>query len=140
MAILGRENQQGGGGVPVVQIQMNVELARQTRQSLLIAVARLVAESMQKPLADVMVFMTYADFVMDGTFAPAAFVDFRCLSGLQEEGVTQCLCEGILKILQQHTAIEPNRLYINFFEVCPEYAWRFRDGMAVCPKMNSNER
>lgn len=123
--------------MPIVQIKMNVELDTQQKRDLLLSVAEFTAEIMEKPLADVMVFYTLADFVMDGSFSPAAFIDFRCLSGLQENGVTQCLCEGMLKILQRHVTIEPSRIYINFFEVCAEYAWRFRDGVAVCPKSNA---
>jgi hypothetical protein len=122
--------------VPVVQINMNVLLDAQQKQSLLLSAARFTAEAMEKPLADVMAFYTHADFVMEGSFSPAAFIDFRCLSGLQENGVTECLCQGMLKILQQHTEIDADRVYINFFEVSAEYAWRFRDGMAVCPKSN----
>lgn len=31
-------------------------------------------------------------------------------------------------------SIDPARIYINFSEVCEEFAWRFQNDMAVCPK------
>lgn len=126
--------------MPVVQISLNVALAGQEKQTLLLSVARLVSEVMDKPIHDVMVSLTMADFVMGGNFEPTAFVDLRCLSGLQVEGVTQRLCEGMLTSLRRHVPIDPARVYLNFSEVCPEYAWRFRDGVAVCPKSAASAR
>lgn len=120
--------------MPIVQISSNIDLSAQERQDLLISVARLVSQTLEKPIQDVMVSLTQADFVMDGDFGPTAFIDLRCLSGLQADGVMACLCDGLLDILRQYVLIEPSRVYVNFFEVRPEGAWRFRDGVAVCPK------
>lgn len=120
--------------MPVVQINCNVALTQPEKQELLAEVARLVAEVMEKPLADVMVALTHADFVMAGSFAPAAFINFRCLSGLQAEGRMARLCTGMCDVLRQYAPLSTDRVYVNFAEVGPEYAWRFRDGVAVCPK------
>jgi len=123
--------------MPIVQISANVDLSRQEKQDLLLSAARLVSETMEKPIQDVMVSFTPTDFVMAGNFEAAAFIDFRCISGLQEDGRMASLCEELLDILQQYAPIDPARLYVNFFEVCPDYAWRFRNGAAVCPKLAS---
>ena len=123
--------------MPIVQISSNVDLAKHEKQALLLSVARLVSEIMEKPIQDVMVSFTPTDFVMAGNFEAAAFIDFRCLSGLQEDGRMARLCDELLNILQQYAPIDPARLYLNFFEVCPDYAWRFRNGAAVCPKLAS---
>ncbi|MBN1887125.1 MAG: hypothetical protein JW850_04015 [Thermoflexales bacterium] len=120
--------------MPVVQINLNVALAEQDKHDLLLSASRLVSEVLEKPLCDVMVSLTTADFVMAGSFDPAAFVDLRCLSGLQVEGATKRLCQGLLEVLRRLIPIDSSRVYINFAEVCPEYAWRFREGAAVCPK------
>ena len=72
--------------MPIVQISSNVDLAKHEKQALLLSVARLVSEIMEKPIQDVMVSFTPTDFVMAGNFEAAAFIDFRCLSGLQEDG------------------------------------------------------
>jgi hypothetical protein len=126
--------------MPIVQINLNVALAEQEKQALLLSVAGMVSDVMAKPFADVMVSLTITDFVMAGNFEPAAFVELRCLSGLDVAGTTKLLCEGLLANLQQHVAINPARVYINFVEACPEYAWRFCDGVAVCPQNADNAR
>ncbi|MBN2001932.1 MAG: hypothetical protein JXA21_01140 [Anaerolineae bacterium] len=126
--------------MPIVQISLNVNLVEQEKQNLHLSIARLVSEVLEKPLHDVMVSLTMADFAMGGTFEPAAFMDLRCLSGLQGEDVPRRLCEGMLSILRRYVSIDPARVYINFFEVHPECAWRFKDGVAVCPKSSTNAR
>jgi len=126
--------------MPVVQISSNISLTGQEKQALLIAVARLVSKIMEKPIQDVMVALTGADFVMMEDFGPAAFIDIRCLSGLEEEGVKACLCEGLRDVLQQCASLDPDRVYVNFFEVSPDCAWRFRDGVPVCPKIAMDAR
>jgi phenylpyruvate tautomerase PptA (4-oxalocrotonate tautomerase family) len=126
--------------MPIVQISSNVTLSAQERQDLLLSVARLVSEVMEKPIQDVMVSLTAADFAMAGSFEPAAFIDFRCLSGLQVDGVMARLCHGMLDILRQYAPIDPARVYVNFFEVRPDGAWRFKDGVAVCPKSATGAR
>jgi phenylpyruvate tautomerase PptA (4-oxalocrotonate tautomerase family) len=120
--------------MPIVQISSNVALSTQEKEDLLTSVARLVSEAMEKPIQDVMVSFTAAEFAMAGSFEPTAFIDLRCLSGLQVEGMRARLCQGMLDILQQHAPVDPARVYVNFFEVRPDSAWRFRDGVAVCPK------
>ncbi len=126
--------------MPVVRISLNVALAGQEKQTLLLSIARLVSEVMEKPIHDVMVSLTTDDFVMGGHSEPAVFIDLRCLSGLRVDGMTKRLCEGMLNVLQQHIPIDPARVYVNFFEVLPEYAWRFCDGVAVCPNSADNAR
>jgi phenylpyruvate tautomerase PptA (4-oxalocrotonate tautomerase family) len=126
--------------MPVVQISLNVALAEQEKHDLLLSIARLVSEIMEKPIRDVMVSLTTADFVMEDSFDPAAFVDLRCLSGLQVEGVTKRLCEGLLDALRRLVPMDSSRVYIHFSEASPEYAWRFLDGVAVCPKSAGGAR
>ena len=120
--------------MPIVQISSNVILSEQEIRDLLLSVARLVSEVLEKPIQDVMVSLTVADFAMNGDLGPAAFIDLRCLSGLHADGVMARLCQGMLGILRQFAPIDPARVYVNFFEVRPDSAWRFRDGVAVCPK------
>ncbi|MBN1978020.1 MAG: hypothetical protein JW918_11530 [Anaerolineae bacterium] len=120
--------------MPIVQISSNAALSTQERQDLLLSVAQLVSEVMEKPIQDVMASFTAADFAMAGSCEPAVFIDFRCLSGLQANGVMARLCQGMLDILRQYAPIDSARVYVNFFEVRPDSAWRFRDGVAVCPK------
>jgi phenylpyruvate tautomerase PptA (4-oxalocrotonate tautomerase family) len=126
--------------MPIVQISSNVALSTQERQDLLIPIAQLVSEAMEKPIQDVMVSFTAADFAMAGSFEPAAFIDFRCLSGLQADGMMARLCQGMLDILRQYAPVDPARVYINFFEVRPDSAWRFLDGVPVCPKSAGSAR
>jgi phenylpyruvate tautomerase PptA (4-oxalocrotonate tautomerase family) len=132
--------QKGVSAVPIVQISMNVDLIEQERQGLLFAVARLVSDVMAKPIEDVMVLFIEVDSVMGDSLGSAAFIDFRCLSGLQVDGVRERLCKDMLDILQQYVPIDSSRVYVNFFQVPPEYAWRFRDGVAVCPKSSVSVR
>ena len=120
--------------MPIVQISLNVDLVKHEKQDLLSSVAQLVSQVMEKPIHDVMVSLTMGDFVMQGGFEPAAFIEFRCLSGLQVDDTMKHLYEGMLGIVQQYAPVDPSRVYVNFFEVRPEHAWRFQDGVAVCPK------
>ncbi|MFZ6029183.1 MAG: phenylpyruvate tautomerase MIF-related protein [Chloroflexota bacterium] len=120
--------------MPVIQIKSNIAFEADAKKHLLSSVARLTADVMQKPMADVMVACLTADFIMDGKIDEAAvFVDFRSLSNVDRPTARQ-LCEGLLNIIQEQVPVDPARVYINFFEVCGEFAWRFRDGVAVCPK------
>lgn len=126
--------------MPVVQISSNIPLVGQEKQTLLISIAQVVSKIMEKPIQDVMVALTGADFVMMDDFGPAAFIDIRCLSGLQEEGVKARLCEGVRDVLQQYASLDPDRVYVNFFEVSPDCAWRFRNGVPVCPPIAMDAR
>ena len=119
--------------MPVIQINSNLPLTPPQKQAVLTAATELTANVMGKPLCSVMVMLTYADFLMDGTTDPAVFIDFHCLSGLDLD-VSRRLCTGFLEIIQQTSALDPSRMYVNFVEVEGQYAWRFINGVAVCPE------
>ena len=122
--------------MPIIQINLNLPLTPSEKQTILTSAAQLTADAMVKPLRDVMVMLTQADFFMDGSMAPAAFIDFHCISGLSLD-VSRQLCAGYLKSIQQVAALDESRVYVNFVEVKGQHTWRFMYGVAVCPKSKS---
>lgn len=118
--------------MPIIQMSTNIDLTRQDKRSLLLAIAHLVSEVMERPIRDVMVSHTLAEFVMDDSFEPVAFIDFRCLPGVGMDGMMACLSDGMIRILRQYVPINPDRVFLHFLEADPDYAWRFRDGVAAC--------
>jgi phenylpyruvate tautomerase PptA (4-oxalocrotonate tautomerase family) len=120
--------------MPIIQIQLNVALDDERKAGLLLSISKLTAEIMQKPISDVMALCSMSDLVMGGIAGPAAFVDFRCISGLTTI-VARDLCEGFDNLLKDAAGIDSSRVYINFMEVSDAHAWRFIDGIAVCPRI-----
>lgn len=118
--------------MPVIQIGANIDLDLEDKRQLLISMAQLISSVMNKPLSDVMVLYSYNDLIMAETSEPAVFVDIRCISGLSVL-VSRQICEGLYKLLNKITSIDSSRFYANFHEVGKEYAWRFKNDIAVCP-------
>jgi hypothetical protein len=120
--------------MPIVQVKINLELDTEKKNELILSVSHLVADIMEKPFSDIMVMYSYSDIVMAGSFEPAAFIDFRCISGLNHM-VSKSICEGILSVFKRlMIQIEESRIYINFFEVSKTCAWRFIGNFALCPE------
>lgn len=119
--------------MPILHLRLNVALEGDERRELLSSIAQAVSDVLEKPPEDVMVSLVLADFWMEGNDDPAAFIDFRCLPGLQDEDMA-CLSEEIVCALRRFVPIAPQRVFLHFLEACPEGAWRFREGTAVCSK------
>lgn len=118
--------------MPIIQISSNAILAQTAREQLLLAVAQLVGDVTGKPPYDVMVFWGQADFVMNGTLAPAVFVDCRSLPGLRHGESMARLSDGLLTIFQQFFPVSAERVFLHLIEAEAQCAWRFRNGLAVC--------
>lgn len=119
--------------MPIVIINTNVEINDDKKELILSNVAQLVANLMKKPITDVMVLYSYHYMVMANSIKPAAYVDIKYISRLDLK-ISEDLSSGILDILNQVVDLDPARLYLNFFEVSDIQAWRFIDGIPVCPK------
>ena len=118
--------------MPIVQLHLNSRLSRAKCQACLHEIAQLVAATLDKPLCDAMVLAHFSQAWLDGSAAPLAFIDFRVISGLTLEN-SRALCQGMAVILRRYIAIASERIYVNFCETEPAYAWRFVAGQAVCP-------
>lgn len=119
--------------MPVIHYRINTPLDELPKKKIMLDTVRLVADIMQKPVSDIMVIYSSDDLLMGNDFSPAAFVDFKCVSGLTV-AVSRKICNGVYHLLNEATGIEPARIYINFFEVSHAHAWRFVNGNPVCPK------
>lgn len=119
--------------MPIVIINTNVEINDDKKELILCNVAQLVANLMKKPINDVMVLYSYQYMVMANSTKPAAYVDIKYISSLDLK-ISEDLSSGVLEILNQVINMDPARLYLNFFEVSDIQAWRFIDGIPVCPK------
>jgi hypothetical protein len=117
----------------MIQIQINVELDKEKKTDLLLAISKLTSDVMKKPIGDVMALVRMSEIVFGGEKGPAAFIDFRCISGLTPTSARK-LCEGFDNILKDLANIDSSRVYINFMEVSDAHAWRFIDGIAMCPR------
>lgn len=117
--------------MPVVHLRINVELSQEQKKNILLAASQLVASTMGKPLADVMVIFSYDELMLGGEMGPATFIDLKCVSGISVD-MSKKLCEGLYNLLQEVTNLKSSRVYINFFEVNHVHAWRFINDVAVC--------
>lgn len=123
--------------MPIIQLKLNVKPEQEKLKAVLREVTRLTADTMEKSFSDIMVLWEYSDIYMDSSFDPAAFIDFRLISGFSlERGET--LCRGIAKVLREKAAIDSSRVYIHFIEAHETLAWRFIDGIPGCPAMAVN--
>jgi len=119
--------------MPIVQVKTNQHLKKSQIADFLAEIALSVSQLMHKPEEDVKVMYSYFDIWMANSNSTAAFIDIRFVSGLDIEMAAN-LCNQLGVILQKHIEIDLSRVYINFFDVPEEHAWRFKNGTAVCPK------
>jgi hypothetical protein len=121
--------------MPILQLYHNTAISENASRMLTISFPEIVSSVMKKPIKDVMVIICKSDIVFGEIDEPAAFIDFRCINGLSND-IAESLCNKFAILLRDAAFIQPSRIYINFNVVCEEYAWRFVNGFAVCPKSN----
>jgi hypothetical protein len=92
----------------------------------------IISRILKKPSCDVMVVINRSDIYIGDSEQPSAFVDLRCISGLTSEN-TMILSSEFGELLLNTLSIELSRIYINFTIVEEAHAWRFVNGIAVCP-------
>jgi Macrophage migration inhibitory factor (MIF) len=119
--------------VPVLQLKCNKTISDDTCKVLQKSFAGIISRIMKKPSGDVMVVICRSDIYIGDSEQPSAFVDLRCSSGLTSE-ITMVLCSEFGQLLLNTLSIELSRIYVNFNTVAEAHAWRFVNGIAVCPK------
>ena len=118
--------------MPIIQIKNNSELSKEEIRSLQKDVVSIVSRTLNKPEDDIQVLYFRTDIWMANSDQSAACIDIRFVSGLNNEIATH-LCERLGTLLQKVIDIDLSRLYINFFDIPQEHAWRFKNGTPVCP-------
>lgn len=123
--------------MPIVHIKINDKIPSEKRERFFEDIANAVSVILEKPKADVQILYSYFDIWMNGNDKPAAFIDIKFVSGLNNEKAFT-LCTKLGNILQSVVAVDLSRININFVAVQTVHAWRFKNGVAECPPKHNN--
>lgn len=105
-------------------IRTNAALTPQNKNRLLAAVARSVADSLDKPIQDVMVMLCGCDMVKGIDCGVAAFVECR-LARCVDTSRYPDACSAINDVLNDVAGIASSMVYTEFSVVSPGCAFRF---------------
>jgi|GEM_PF-3979816 len=105
-------------------IRTNAELTPQQKNRLLVAVARSVAVSLDKPPEDVMVMLSGCDMVKGTNCGVAAFVECRLARSVDASRRADA-CDSIKLILNDLAGIASSMIYAECSVVSPGCAFRF---------------
>jgi phenylpyruvate tautomerase PptA (4-oxalocrotonate tautomerase family) len=107
--------------MPLLKIQTNQPVTPDQSPGLLRDLTDLVVNQLNKPREYVQVLLEPETVqVFAGTDQPNAFVELRSL-GLPD-GKPKELSRALCQLLQQHLAIAPERVFINYFDM-PRTMW-----------------
>ena len=107
--------------MPLLQLHTSVAVPEPKRAALLGRLSKLVAETVGKPEAYVMVLLREGPVSMSGEVGPAAFVDLRSIGGLSP-AVNKRLMAKLCPLLEQELGVAPARVFANFTDV-PGASW-----------------
>ena len=107
--------------MPLIRIETNEEVSDQGRETILNLMTELVVRQLNKPREYVQIALTEkCAMAFGGTTEPAAFVEVRSL-GLPD-GTPKAISAEVCQILEENLRIQPNRVFINFFDM-PKTHW-----------------
>jgi phenylpyruvate tautomerase PptA (4-oxalocrotonate tautomerase family) len=102
--------------MPLLKLETTVALSDDKRKALLMALSKIVAETLGKPEQYVMVTASPSLIAMAGKPGDAAFVDLRSIGGLNDD-VNRQLSQKICRSLNESLGVPSNRIYLNFTDV-----------------------
>lgn len=104
--------------MPLLQLHTSAAIADAERGALLQSASKLIAETLGKPEAYVMVALRQGPMCMAGELGPAAFADLRSIGGLSP-AVNKRLAAKLCALIEQALHIAPERIFLNFTDVPP---------------------
>jgi phenylpyruvate tautomerase PptA (4-oxalocrotonate tautomerase family) len=107
--------------MPCLQLHTSVAVPEPQRAALLARLSKLVAESIGKPEAYVMITLREGPMSMAGEIGPAAFADVRSIGGLSP-AVNKRIMQRLCSLLEKELGVPPARTFANFTDV-PASAW-----------------
>lgn len=105
--------------MPLLKIQVSVNIAAEKKGALLAAASRIVSEETGKPEKYVMVVLESGTFLMGGSTGSAAFLDVRGIGGLNKT-VNGKLTKALCDMLRRELEIDPSRVYVTFTDVAAQ--------------------
>lgn len=110
--------------MPLLKLETTVPLADEKRNALLVALSKIVAQTIGKPEQYVMVTISPAAILMSGKAGPACFIDIRSIGGLTGE-VNEKLTREVCQTLNEMLGVPPERIYLNFTDVAAsDWGWK----------------
>ena len=110
--------------MPLLRLQVSVEVPAKTLEALVLAASKLVAGHLGKPEAYMMVTLDEAAICMAGKTGPAAAADLRGIGGFGKP-VNEKIAKDLCALLKDQLGIDPARVYINFTDVAPHmWGWK----------------
>ncbi len=102
--------------MPLLKLETTVPLPDEKAKPLLAALSKALASATGKPEQYVMVTVTQSAMLMSGKGGEAAFVDVRCIGGLNGE-TNRKLSQQICNLLKDSLGVAPDRVYLNFTHI-----------------------
>jgi 4-oxalocrotonate tautomerase family enzyme len=110
--------------MPFINVHVPEKVTKEQGERLLREVSGVVAEVTGKPEAYMMVAVHQGQMAMAGKPADAAFVDVRCLGGLNDS-VNEKLSRRLCDTLKAVAGIEPDSVYLNFTDIMAQnWGWK----------------
>ncbi len=116
--------------MPICQMKTNHAFTSVEKRAFLSETAEMLAVILHKPLPAVMVMLDSCDMMMNGTDEETVFfAEFRYVADFEtaEERAAfqKDFADRMLSLIQQHTNVDPYRIYMQFTEMPRDSAWRY---------------
>ena len=116
--------------MPIAQMKTNYSFSSPgARTQFLDAAAKELSEILRKPLPAIMVMLDDAKMYMNSSEDTVFFAEFRYILPQEyaenKSGFLKELADRMLKLIRQHTQVDPYRIYMQFTEMTREGAWRY---------------
>ena len=109
--------------MPLLHLETSAVLSGAAQKTLMTALSKLVADTLGKPEAYVMVVVQPVALLLGGTDDPAAFIDLRSIGGLSN-AINRRLSEQLCGLLRERLNLSPDRVYVHFQDVPPaQWGW-----------------
>lgn len=116
--------------MPIAQMKTNYSFSSpEARKSFLDSSAKELAEILRKPLPAIMIMLDDAKMYMNSSEDTVFFAEFRYILPQEcaddKAGFLKELADRMLKLIMEHTYVDPHRVYMQFTEMTREGAWRY---------------
>ncbi|MCQ2464239.1 MAG: hypothetical protein MJ095_01500 [Oscillospiraceae bacterium] len=115
--------------MPICQIKTNYRFSDEGKKNFLNHMNSELAVILDKPLPAVMSMLSDEYMYMNSSDDTVVFAEFRYLkdfsSAEEKSAFLKDFSDRALRIFQEHTSVNPYRVYMQFTEMTREGAWRY---------------
>ena len=115
--------------MPVISLKINVSLPDIKQEYLCKDIAVEAAKILGKNPDTAMVTYTECSIFLNNTSDNAVFFDIESI-GIDNQEKQSIICNKLYEILKKYIEIDSSRIFLNFIDVNPSFAWKFQNGYA----------